>query len=219
MKHIFTTTLVASALALTACGGGVSNSSKTPNKAVVDKVAKPTTAKKKEELHYVKMETTMGDITLELNKTKAPKTVENFLQYAKSGHYNGTIFHRVIAEKYHIIQGGGLSVDMKKKPVKAPIKNEADNGLKNDAGTIAMARTNHPHSATAQFFINVKDNKWNYKKYPNGTYWGYAVFGKVVKGMDVVKKINALQTTTKAGRPDVPVEPIVILSVTEIKQK
>jgi len=156
----------------------------------------------------VKLETSMGDITLELYPDKAPATVANFLQYVKDGFYNGTIFHRVIGT--FMIQGGGFDAQMQQKPTRAPIKNEADNGLKNDKYTIAMARTNIPDSATAQFFINVADNTpLNHTaKTPQG--WGYAVFGKVIKGQDVVDKIKAAPTTTKGMHQDVPVTPVVI---------
>ena len=154
----------------------------------------------------VKMETSMGDITLELNGDKAPDTVANFVEYANAGFYDGTIFHRVI-EKF-MIQGGGFDADMKQKKTNAPIRNEADNGLKNDTGTIAMARTMDPHSATAQFFINVKDN--GFLDYPGQDGWGYCVFGKVTDGMDVIDKIKIVETTNRAGHSDVPVDPVVI---------
>lgn len=158
----------------------------------------------------VKLQTTMGDIVLELNKTKAPVTVENFLTYTRQGSYNGTIFHRVIPN--FMIQGGGLTSDMVKKPVNAPIVNEASNGLKNDRGTIAMARTANPDSATNQFFINHRDNAS--LNYIQGRSAGYTVFGKVVSGMNVVDAIAAVPTTMKAGRGDVPQKSITIKSVT-----
>jgi peptidyl-prolyl cis-trans isomerase B (cyclophilin B) len=160
----------------------------------------------------VKLDTSMGEIVLELYPDKAPATVANFLQYVKDGFYNGTIFHRVI--NGFMIQGGGFDVQMNQKPTRAPIQNEADNGLTNDAYTIAMARTSNPHSATAQFFINVNDNRpLNHTaKTPQG--WGYAVFGKVVKGKEVVDKIKAVATTTKGMYQNVPVEPVVILKAT-----
>ena len=160
------------------------------------------------DMPYVELETTMGNIVIELNQEKAPNTVANFLEYVKSGHYDGTIFHRVIDG--FMIQGGGMDANMKEKSTNAPIQNEADNGLKNEVGTIAMARTSDPHSATAQFFINVKDNGFlNYtSKTPQG--WGYAVFGKVTEGMDVVEKIKGVDTTMKSGHQDVPVEDVVI---------
>ena len=161
----------------------------------------------------VKMETSMGDIILELNQEKAPKSVENFLTYVKSGFYSNTIFHRVISN--FMIQGGGFTQEYEKKENRAPIMNEANNGLKNKNGTIAMARTMDPHSATAQFFINVKDNDFlnHTSKSPRG--WGYTVFGKVIKGMDVVNKIR--QSKTGSGGPfptDVPQTPVIIKNMT-----
>lgn len=159
------------------------------------------------------IKTNVGDITLELNPEKAPVTVENFLQYAKEGYYAGTIFHRVI--KGFMIQGGGLTAGLKDKASsRAPIENEADNGLKNDKYTIAMARTMDPHSATSQFFINTKDNDFLNHTGKDLRGWGYCVFGKVVDGFDVVDKIEAVKTTNKF-RPygDVPVEDIVISEV------
>lgn len=160
----------------------------------------------------VVLHTTHGDITLELNADKAPATVANFLEYAKSGFYAGTIFHRVIDG--FMIQGGGMEVNMSQKATRGHVKNEANNGLKNDIGTIAMARTMDPHSATAQFFINVKNNDFlNFKsETPQG--WGYCVFGKVTEGMDVVNKIKGVKTGSKSGHQDVPVDAIIIQSVT-----
>ena len=157
----------------------------------------------------ITLKTTLGDIVIELDYDKAPNTAKNFEDYVKSGFYKGTIFHRVI--KGFMIQGGGLEKDMNQKQTNAPIKNEADNGLKNDRGTIAMARTMDPHSATAQFFINTVDNKFlNFKaKDLNG--WGYCVFGKVTSGMDIVDKIEAVKTTTVGPYQDVPAETITIL--------
>jgi peptidyl-prolyl cis-trans isomerase B (cyclophilin B) len=157
----------------------------------------------------------MGDIEAELYADKAPKSVENFLAYAKAGHYDGTVFHRVI--KDFMIQGGGMTPDMNQKSTKPPIKNEADNGIKNTTGTLAMARTSVVDSATSQFFINVKDNtSLDHKgKTPQG--YGYAVFGKVVSGMDVVRKIEGVATTSKGMHQDVPKDPVVIESVT-VKQ-
>ncbi len=143
----------------------------------------------------VELTTSMGTIVLELNPGKAPKTVESFLGYVKKGHYDGTIFHRVIQD--FMIQGGGFDTAGKKKPTGAPIKNEADNGLKNDRGTVAMARTPDPHSAAAQFFINVKDNDGLNHTAKTEDGWGYCVFGKVVKGMDVVDKIRKVRTGAK----------------------
>ena len=160
----------------------------------------------------IKMETSMGDITLELDGEKAPDTVANFVEYANSGFYDGTIFHRVIAN--FMIQGGGFDSDMKQKKTREPIKNEAANGLKNDTGSIAMARTNDPNSATAQFFINVKDNGFLNHTAPSGQGWGYAVFGKVTDGMDVVHAIEKVDTTIRSGMQDVPAETVVINKVT-----
>lgn len=157
----------------------------------------------------VVMKTSAGDITLELDEAKAPASVANFLAYVDSGFYDGTIFHRVI--KGFMIQGGGLTPDMAKKTTRDPVENEAKNGLKNLRGTIAMARTNAPHSATAQFFINHRDN--GNLDYPSFDGWGYAVFGKVVAGIDVVDHIANVDTGVKAGRRDVPVDTIVIESV------
>lgn len=156
----------------------------------------------------VKLETSMGDILLELNEEKAPKTVENFLSYVNSGHYDGTVFHRVIDG--FMIQGGGMTEDMKEKPTGSPIKNEADNELKNDAYTVAMARTSDPHSATAQFFINVKKNDFLNHTAKNDRGWGYAVFGKVAEGHGVVNKIKKVATGKKGGHDDVPQTPVVI---------
>lgn len=157
----------------------------------------------------VLLKTSMGEIVLELYPEKAPKSADNFLQYVKNGHYNGTIFHRVI--NGFMIQGGGFDKDMKQKPTRAPIENEAKNGLKNEPYTLAMARTMDPHSASAQFFINVKNNA--FLDYPGQDGWGYAVFGKVIKGMDVVDKIKAVPT----GIGDVPTKPVVIESASIIK--
>jgi peptidyl-prolyl cis-trans isomerase B (cyclophilin B) len=156
----------------------------------------------------VVLRTTLGDITLELDRAKAPVTTENFLSYVSSGHYDGTVFHRVIPD--FMIQGGGFSQDMQQKQTNAPIANEADNGLTNDRGTVAMARTSDPHSATGQFFINLKDNGFlnHTSKTPQG--WGYAVFGKVVEGMDVVDKIAQVKTGAHGPHRDVPADAIVI---------
>ena len=156
----------------------------------------------------VKLSTSMGDIVVQLEPAKAPKTVENFLQYVKDKHYDGTIFHRVIDG--FMVQGGGFTPGMAQKPVRAPIALEAANGLKNDKYTIAMARTNVPDSATAQFFINIKDNDFLNFTAPTASGWGYAVFGKVVGGTDVVDKIKAVKTGRKGFHDDVPVEDVVI---------
>ncbi len=165
----------------------------------------------------VKLETNMGPITIELYPDKAPKTVQNFLDYVNSGFYEGTIFHRVI--NGFMVQGGGFTQDFAQKPVKAPVQNEADNGLTNDRGTLAMARTNDPHSATAQFFINVVDNGFlNHSgKTPRG--WGYAVFGKVTDGMDVVDKIKEVKTGARGPfGQDAPLSPVVIQKATVISK-
>ena len=157
----------------------------------------------------VAIKTSMGEIVLELYPEKAPKSVENFLQYVKSGHYKGTIFHRVIDG--FMIQGGGYDKDMAQKPTREPVENEAKNGLQNEAYTLAMARTSAPHSASAQFFINVKNN--GFLDYPGQDGWGYAVFGKVIKGMDVVDKIKAVPT----GQNNIPNKPVVIESASVVK--
>jgi peptidyl-prolyl cis-trans isomerase B (cyclophilin B) len=159
----------------------------------------------------VEMVTSKGVIKLELDAEKAPITVANFLEYVKSGHFEGTIFHRVIPG--FVIQGGGLQSGMREKPTNAPIENEADNGLKNLTGTICMARTNDPHSATSQFFINLKDNSFLDHTGKNAQGWGYAVFGKVTEGMDVVEAIAAVRTGNAGYHQDVPVEDIVIEKV------
>ena len=156
----------------------------------------------------VELHTNHGVIKIELNAEKAPKTVENFLNYVKEGHYDGTVFHRVIDGS--MIQGGGFAQGMEQKPTKAPVDNEADNGLKNEKGTIAMARTNDPHSATAQFFINVKDNDFLNFSSPSPQGWGYCVFAKVVDGLDVVDAIRKVKTGSKGFHQDVPVEDVVI---------
>ena len=156
---------------------------------------------------HVLMTTTVGPLTLELDADNAPKTVDNFLSYVADGFYDDTIFHRVIHN--FMIQGGGFTADMQQKPTQAPIENEANNGLENQRGTIAMARTQDPHSATAQFFINVQDNDFLNHTGENMQGWGYAVFGKVTEGDDVLDKIRAVQTGSQAGHQDVPVEPII----------
>jgi peptidyl-prolyl cis-trans isomerase B (cyclophilin B) len=154
----------------------------------------------------IKLSTNHGDIHIELEAEKAPITCANFEQYVRDGHYDGTLFHRVIDG--FMIQGGGMTPDFIPKPTHAPIENEAKNGLKNSAGTIAMARTNAPHSATSQFFINVKDN--GFLDYPGQDGWGYCVFGRVTEGMDVVNKIKGVRTGSRHGHQDVPVEDVVI---------
>jgi len=160
----------------------------------------------------VTMRTTFGEIKLALDEERAPNTVANFLAYARDGHYDGTIFHRVI--KNFMVQGGGFDTNMQQKSTGEPIENEADNGLSNDYGTIAMARTMDPHSATAQFFINVKDNDFLNHSGKNMQGWGYCVFGRVVEGEDVLEKIRAVPTTSRAGHQDVPVDTVIIESVT-----
>jgi len=160
--------------------------------------------------------TTFGDIKIELDAEKAPITVANFLEYVQSGFYNGTIFHRVINN--FMIQGGGFDTNMQQKAVGKPIDNEADNGLKNDFGTIAMARTMEPHSATAQFFINVKDNDFLNHSGKNMQGWGYTVFGKMVEGEEVLEKIRNVPTGSSGGHQDVPNDPVIIESVEVIEE-
>ena len=160
----------------------------------------------------VELQTSMGKIVIELNSEKAPKTVQNFLQYTKDGFYNGTIFHRVMDG--FMVQGGGFTKDMEQKPTGTQIINEARNGLKNDRGTVAMARRAEPHSATAQFFINHKDNTMlDHTGEQDGRSWGYAVFGKVTQGMDIVDKIAKVPTGDRAMHQNVPLEPVIIQSV------
>lgn len=163
----------------------------------------------------VKLETSLGDIVLRLDATKAPRTVANFVEYVRAGHYDGTIFHRVIRD--FMIQGGGMTADLQEKPTRAPVRNEADNGLENRRYTIAMARTPEPHSATSQFFINTRDNAFlNYRNAtPQG--WGYAVFGKVIRGQNVVDKIAAVDTSRRGYFDDVPKEPVVIKRATVVE--
>lgn len=156
----------------------------------------------------IKLHTNHGVITLELFEDKAPETAANFKEYVKSGHYDGTIFHRVIGN--FMVQGGGFEPGMKQKPTRAPIKNEANNGVSNEIGTVAMARTMDPHSASAQFFINVSNNTFLNHTAPTSQGWGYAVFGKVVEGMDVVNAIKGVATTSKGGHQDVPSEDVII---------
>jgi len=164
----------------------------------------------------VKMQTTLGDMTIELDAEAAPMTVKNFLEYVNDGYYDGTIFHRVI--KGFMIQGGGLTKEMQSKPGNETIVNEASNGLKNKRGTIAMARTSDPDSATSQFFINHADNDFLDYRGPQPDKTGYAVFGRVTEGLDVVDRIAAVKTGRKGYYDDVPVEPIIILSVRQIMQ-
>ncbi len=164
----------------------------------------------------VKLQTSMGDITLELYPDKGPATVANFLQYVKDGFYDGTIFHRVI--NGFMIQGGGFDADLSQKPTRAPIKNEADNGLGNDAYTIAMARTMDPDSASSQFFINVVDNRALNHTGKNPQGWGYAVFGKVIKGKEVVDKIKAVATANQGMHQNVPVQPVTIVKASVVEK-
>ncbi|MBQ0754110.1 MAG: peptidyl-prolyl cis-trans isomerase [Gammaproteobacteria bacterium] len=161
------------------------------------------------------LHTTYGDITIELNAEKAPETAANFAQYVKDGFYNGTIFHRVIPN--FMVQGGGFDEKMSQKPTRDTIKNEADNGLSNETGTIAMARTSDPHSASAQFFINIADNHF-LDKARSQDGWGYAVFGKVTDGMDVVNKIKGVPTGSNGGHQDVPREAVLIESADLIEE-
>jgi peptidyl-prolyl cis-trans isomerase B (cyclophilin B) len=154
----------------------------------------------------IKLTTNHGDITLELDPAQAPKTCANFEQYVRDGHYDGTLFHRVIDG--FMIQGGGMTEDMIPRPTRAPVENEAANGLKNRAGTIAMARTSAPHSATSQFFINVADN--GFLDHPGQDGWGYCVFGRVTEGMEVVNRVKGVTTTIRHGQRDVPAQAVVI---------
>jgi len=164
----------------------------------------------------VLLKTNQGDITLTLDAVKAPKTVANFLQYVKNGHYDDTIFHRVIDN--FMIQGGGMTAGMKEKSAGKQIENEANNGLKNDLGTVAMARTSDPHSATAQFFINVNNNDFLNHTAPNSQGWGYAVFGKVTDGMDVVNMIRKVKTASSGFHQDVPAQDVVIEKATVLEE-
>jgi peptidyl-prolyl cis-trans isomerase B (cyclophilin B) len=156
----------------------------------------------------IKLHTNHGVITLELDETRAPLTVANFLEYVKDGHYDNTIFHRVIDG--FMIQGGGFEPGMKQKPTRAPVQNEADNGVKNEAYTVAMARTSDPHSATAQFFINVTDNSFLDHSAPTSQGWGYCVFGRVTEGTDVIDRIRRVRTGRKGMHQDVPLDDVVI---------
>jgi len=173
--------------------------------------AEPVKEQEKKSVN-VEMVTNKGTMILELDAEKAPKSTANFIEYVKAGHYDGTIFHRVI--KGFMIQGGGFQPGMAQKPTRAPIENEANNGLKNVTGSIAMARTNDPQSATAQFFINAKDNGFLDYTSPTPQGWGYAVFGKVSQGIEVMQAIEGVATTNKGGMGDVPVEDVVIEKVT-----
>ncbi|HSM12657.1 MAG TPA: peptidylprolyl isomerase [Thermoanaerobaculia bacterium] len=163
----------------------------------------------------VALETSKGTIVVELDSERAPKSVANFLAYVDAGFYDGTIFHRVIDG--FMIQGGGFDAEMRQKPTREPVQNEADNGLRNDRGTIAMARTNDPHSATAQFFVNTVDNRALDHRSKDVRGWGYAVFGKVVEGMDVVDAIAKVRTTTRPPFADVPAETVTIVKASRVK--
>jgi len=190
-----------------------------PQVQAVEKVEERTVSKESkqmaEEPKKVKLETSMGEIVIALNEEAAPVTVENFLRYVEEGFFDGTVFHRVIPD--FMIQGGGITADMRQKETHAPIVNEADNGLKNARGTIVMARTNEPDSATSQFFINHKNN--DFLNYAGPGKPGYAVFGKVTEGMDVVDAIATVKTTRKGPYSDVPVEPVVIKSVQVVSSR
>lgn len=183
---------------------------------LIDEVEVEQKQKQERNTVMILMKTSKGDIKLELNKEKAPKTVENFMKYVEAGHYNGVIFHRVIGS--FMIQGGGFDENMNQKPAPHTVENEADNGLPNDLGTISMARTNDPHSGGAQFFINVKDNDMlnHTSKTPQG--WGYCVFGKVVEGMDVVEAIKAVPTGHHGAFGDVPKEAVTINEVVVLEE-
>lgn len=163
---------------------------------------------------FVQLETSAGTLRIELDEAKAPLCTANFLAYVNSGHYDGTIFHRVI--KGFMLQGGGFDATMKQKPTLPPIQNEANNGLKNKRYTLSMARTNDPHSATSQFFLNVTDNAFLDFKAENASGWGYAVFGQVVSGMDVVDSIEKVRTGRKGMHDDVPLEDVLIVKATEV---
>lgn len=224
VKKISLFGLFISALLIAGCAKKAPESASTPpsgeqakndNQQVVNEDVKPVVnANTNVTGNKVKLHTSMGDIVIELNEEKAPITVKNFLNYTGSGFYNGTIFHRVI--NGFMIQGGGFTQSMQQKPTSAPIKNEASNGLKNDRGTIAMARTSNPDSATSQFFINHKNN--DFLNYTGPGNPGYAVFGKVVEGMDVVDKIASVQTTRRNGMDDVPVDVVTIISAEVVSQ-
>ncbi|MDR2054880.1 MAG: peptidyl-prolyl cis-trans isomerase [Desulfovibrio sp.] len=176
--------------------------------AALNDAASPDASAKSSVAPVVRLETNFGDILVRLDDRKAPISTANFIQYVKSGHYDGTVFHRVI--KGFMIQGGGFTPDMKQKTARAAIRNEAGNGLKNQKYTIAMARTNDPHSATSQFFINTKDNGFLDFKNQSPQGWGYAVFGRVIKGQDVVDKIEAVDTGKRGLHDDVPTAPVIV---------
>lgn len=211
MRHLYT---LFCALSLAAGSAYQAAQAQTPAAKPASTVNK---TKGKTSMSHPQVELTItgyGVIKLELDAEKAPKSVENFLDYVKSGHYNGTVFHRVIPG--FMIQGGGFEAGMNQKPTEPPIENEASNGLKNEKYTIAMARTNDPHSATAQFFINVANNDFLNHKAPSAQGWGYAVFGKVIAGQDVVDKIAGVKTGTRGFHGDVPKEDVVIEKATAL---
>ncbi|MGB9151299.1 MAG: peptidylprolyl isomerase [Burkholderiales bacterium] len=215
-KWLLQIAFVCSLISLPACAADTPAGATAKPAAKIEAAVKPAASSScnssistdKRTQNMVKLHTNHGIITLELDATKAPITVANFLDYAKGGFYDGTIFHRVISN--FMIQGGGFEPGMKQKPTKAQIQNEAGNGLKNDNYTVAMARTSDPHSATAQFFINVKNNDFLNFTSPNSQGFGYAVFGKVVDGLDVVDKIKGVKTSQKGMHGDVPVEDVII---------
>jgi cyclophilin family peptidyl-prolyl cis-trans isomerase len=220
---VFTACLAVSvviAMALTTgCKSRDNETVVTEQKAEEEKVEEAKVSKETKvtdsNLKMVKLETSLGDIVIELDEAAAPVTVKNFLGYVEGGFFDGTIFHRVI--NGFMIQGGGFTADMRQKQTHSPIVNEAKNGLKNDRGTIAMARTNDPDSATSQFFINHKDN--DFLNYVEGRNPGYAVFGRTVEGMDVVDKIAAVKTTVSGGMRDVPAETVLIKSAKVVSDK
>ena len=183
---------------------------------VTEEKIKAVKSVEKETTPMVMVKTTLGDIVLELDEKKAPVTVKNFLDYVDQKHYDGTIFHRVIDN--FMIQGGGFTSDMNQKPTRAPIKNEADNGLKNEKGTVAMARTPAVDSATSQFFINVSDNAFLNHRDKTSQGYGYCVFGKVVKGLDVMDKIRSVKTGNRSGHGDVPLDVVEIISAERIQK-
>ena len=207
-------------LTLAGCGGSGAPPPDEPSEEATAMPEHPEAASPEEEasspdiegaLPVVEMKTSLGTIRVELYPEKAPQTVENFLAYAREGFYDGTIFHRVI--EGFMIQGGGFTAEMTEKGTRSPIENEADNGLKNERGTIAMARTMEPHSASSQFFINSKDNPPLDHSDKSVRGWGYAVFGRVVEGLQVIDAIEGVATTNRSGHQDVPVEPVIIESV------
>ncbi len=209
------------ALWLPACGGGGDAVSPASESTPETTPMEPTTPPTESDLptpgpSAVLMQTTVGDLTIEFYPDEAPRTVQNFLQYVEDGFYDGTIFHRVV--RGFVIQGGGFTADMQEKETRAPIENEARNGLMNLRGTLSMARTMDPHSATSQFFINTKDNAMLDHTSPDPRGWGYAVFGKVISGMDAVDQIEASPVVSRAGHNDVPDTPIVIESATVVSR-